>query len=46
MKSPPCARDAEEDTDFSVKEELYKELDEAMKERDKSLEEILKEIIA
>ena len=31
--------DAEEDTDFSVKEELYKELDEAMKERDKSLEE-------
>ena len=37
--------DAEEDTDFSVKEELYKELDEAMKERDKSLEEILKEIL-
>src|SRR6187549_1709225 len=37
--------DAEEDTDFSVKEELYKELDEAMKERDKSLEEILKELL-
>ena len=37
--------DAEEDTDFSVKEELYKELDEAVKERDKSLEEILKEIL-
>jgi preprotein translocase subunit SecA len=37
--------DAEEDTDFSVKEELYKELDEAMKERDKSLEEVLKEIL-
>ena len=37
--------DAEEDTDFSVKEELYKELDEAMKERDKSLEEILKEVL-
>ena len=37
--------DAEEDTDFSVKEELYKELDEAIKERDKSLEEILKELL-
>lgn len=37
--------DAEEDTDFSVKEELYKELDEAVKERDKSLEEVLKEIL-
>ncbi len=33
--------DAEEEADFSVKEELYKELDEAIKERDKSLEEIL-----
>ncbi len=37
--------DAEEDTDFSVKEELYKELDEAMKERDKSLEEVLKDLL-
>jgi preprotein translocase subunit SecA len=37
--------DAEEDTDFSVKEELYKELDEAMKERDKSVEEILKDLL-
>jgi len=37
--------DAEEDTDFSVKEELYKELDEAVKERDKSLEVILKEML-
>jgi len=37
--------EAEEDTDFSVKEELYKELDEAMKERDKSLEVILKELL-
>ena len=37
--------DAEEDTDFSVKEELYKELDEALKERDKSLEVVLKEIL-
>ena len=37
--------DAEEDTDFSVKEELYKELDEAIKERDKSLEVILKELL-
>ena len=29
--------DAEEDTDFSVKEDLYRELDEALKERDKSI---------
>src|SRR5688572_25843858 len=37
--------DAEEDTDFSVKEELYKELDDAIKERDKSLEIILKDLL-
>ena len=37
--------DAEEETDFTVKEELYKELDEVTKERDKSLEEILKQIL-
>lgn len=37
--------EAEEDTDFSVKEELYKELDEAMKERDKSLEVILRDLL-
>ena len=37
--------EAEEDTDFSVKEELYKELDETMKERDKSLEVMLKELL-
>src|SRR5688572_8444879 len=33
--------DAEETIDFHVKEELYKELDEAIKSRDKDLEEIL-----
>jgi len=33
--------DAEEATDFTVKEELYKELDETLKERDRSLEDIL-----
>lgn len=33
--------DAEEEADFSVKEDLYKQLDEAIKDRDKSLEEIL-----
>ncbi|MDQ3015928.1 MAG: preprotein translocase subunit SecA, partial [Bacteroidota bacterium] len=33
--------DAEETTDFHLKEELYKELDEAIKDRDKSIEEIL-----
>ncbi len=37
--------EAEEDTDFTVKEELYKEMDEAIKERDKSLEEILRDIL-
>lgn len=37
--------DAEEEVDFTVKEELYKELDEVTKERDKSLEEILKIIL-
>jgi preprotein translocase subunit SecA len=37
--------DAEEDTDFSVKEELYKELDEALKERDKAVEVILRDIL-
>ncbi|MFZ1676885.1 MAG: preprotein translocase subunit SecA, partial [Saprospiraceae bacterium] len=37
--------DAEEEIDFTVKEELYKELDEVTKERDKSLEEILKIIL-
>ncbi len=37
--------EAEEGTDFSIKEALYKELDEATKERDKSLEVILKEIL-
>ncbi|HJW31489.1 MAG TPA: hypothetical protein VJ508_19805, partial [Saprospiraceae bacterium] len=34
-------RDAEEEADFSVKEELYKELDETLKERDQALEEVL-----
>lgn len=33
--------DAEEEADFSVKEELYKVLDETLKERDKALEEVL-----
>jgi preprotein translocase subunit SecA len=33
--------DAEEEADFSVKEELYKQLDETVKERDKALEEVL-----
>ena len=37
--------DAEETLDFTLKEELYKELDEAIKERDKSIEEILKIIL-
>jgi preprotein translocase subunit SecA len=37
--------EAEEGTDFSIKEALYKELDEATKERDKALEVILKEIL-
>ncbi len=37
--------EAEEGTDFSLKEALYRELDEATKERDKSLEVILKELL-
>ena len=37
--------EAEEDADFSVKESLYRELDEATKERDKSLEVVLKTIL-
>lgn len=37
--------EAEEGADFSIKEALYKELDEASKERDKALEVILKEIL-
>lgn len=37
--------EAEEDVDFIVKEALYKELDEAAKERDKNLEDILNEIL-
>ncbi len=37
--------EAEEGTDFTVKEALYKEIDEAMKERDKAVEVILKEIL-
>ncbi len=37
--------DAEETIDFTLKEELYKELDEAIKERDKSIEEILNVIL-
>ncbi len=37
--------DAEEEIDFTIKEDLYKQLDEVTKERDKSLEEILKIIL-
>src|SRR4030095_5286498 len=37
--------DAEEEADFTIKEDLYKELDEVLLERDKSLEEILKIIL-
>ncbi len=37
--------DAEEETDFSLKEELYKELDAAIKDRDKSLEDVLKDLL-
>lgn len=33
--------DAEEEADFSVKEDLYKQLDETLKDRDKALEEVL-----
>src|SRR5688572_5354774 len=35
--------DADESIDFNIKEELYKELDEHIKDRDKALEEILLE---
>ena len=38
-------QDADESEDFQVKEELYKELDQALAERDKQLEVILKEIL-
>src|SRR3990170_6677965 len=38
-------QDAEETIDYNVKEELYKELDEASKEKDKALEEILLTIL-
>lgn len=38
-------QDAEEMNDFHIKEELYKELDEAVKERDKDLEEVLLSIL-
>ncbi|HUR31963.1 MAG TPA: hypothetical protein VMZ69_11070, partial [Saprospiraceae bacterium] len=34
-------QDAEETLDYHIKEDLYKELDEAIKEKDKSLEEFL-----
>ncbi|HXR81663.1 MAG TPA: hypothetical protein VN763_12125, partial [Saprospiraceae bacterium] len=37
--------DAEEEADFSVKEELYKQLDETLKEKDKALEEVLLTIL-
>lgn len=37
--------EAEEEADFTIKEDLYKELDEVLLERDKSLEEILKLIL-
>ncbi len=36
---------AEETDDFGLKEDLYKELDEVIKERDKSLEDVLKQIL-
>ena len=38
-------KEVEAETDMNVKEELYKEIDEAKKERDKHLENILKEIL-
>ena len=38
-------QDAEESIDYHLKEELYKDLDEALKERDKDLEEVLLEIL-
>jgi preprotein translocase subunit SecA len=37
--------DADESIDFNIKEELYKELDDHIKDRDKALEEILLEIL-
>ncbi len=37
--------DAEETIDFHVKEDLYKELDESMKNRDKDLEEFLLDLL-
>jgi preprotein translocase subunit SecA len=37
--------DAEEQTDFGIKEEIYKDLDEHIKDRDKALEEILLQIL-
>ena len=37
--------EAEEEADFTVKEDLYKELDETIKERDKALEEVLQKIL-
>jgi preprotein translocase subunit SecA len=37
--------DADESIDFNIKEELYKELDEHIKDRDKALEEILLDIL-
>lgn len=38
-------KQADEEPDFSIKEERYKELDEAIKDRDKALEEALKDIL-
>ena len=38
-------QDAEETLDFNLKEELYKELDEAIKTRDKDLEEVLRTLL-
>ena len=38
-------QDAEDTIDFQVKEDLYKDLDEAIKNRDKDLEEVLQAIL-
>lgn len=38
-------KQAQEETDFDVKEELYNEIDSLAKDKDKALEEILKEIM-
>jgi preprotein translocase subunit SecA len=38
-------KNSEEEKDFVLKEQLYKDLDELQKERDKHLEDILKEIL-